>query len=209
MRRIRGRASGGEEESLLKKVADVEQLYRKLLKVTGAAESEPDFLDLKRSPNRFAWMMMTELLSSYQWTVSKLKNEFTVFPVSSKPAPMVVTRDIPFFSLCAHHGLPFFGKAHIGYVPNDKLAGLSKIPRTVKFFASKFQTQERLTDEIGDFLVEMLEPQAVIVLLHGTHLCMAMRGATVAGVETKTCSVRGTATESDVKSEFYRLIQVI
>lgn len=150
---------------------------------------------------------MNELLFAYQHPKHAEKH-FTMFPVEQQPAPVVVTRDIPFHSLCAHHGLPFFGKAAIAYQPNERLAGLSKLPRAVKHFASKFQTQERLGDEVADFLVRMLDPHGVMVVLTGYHLCMAMRGASVPEVHTTTVSVRGTAVESDVKSEFYRLTNV-
>lgn len=176
--------------------------------MTGAAEQESEEF-LKLTPGRYAWMLMNELLFAYVHP-DYIEKNFTMFPVESKgPAPVVAVRDIPFYSLCAHHGLPFFGKATVVYLPKERLAGLSKFPRAVKHFASKFQTQERLGDEIADFLVTMLDPHAVMVVLHGQHLCMAMRGASVAEVETRTVSVRGTAVENEVKSEFYRLIQVI
>jgi GTP cyclohydrolase IA len=185
--------------------------YDAILRESGALSQETDFLDLKNTPARMSRMMVEELLSSYQpGAIDKLKQSFTTFPApSGKKSAMIVETNIPYHSLCAHHGIPFFGTVSVGYIPNKSIVGLSKIPRTVKFFSSKFQVQERLVDEIADFLVEMLEPLAVIVLMKGVHLCMAMRGVAVAGVETKTTALRGTAfSDSRVSDEFYRLISL-
>jgi GTP cyclohydrolase IA len=183
--------------------------YDAILRESGALAQESDFLDLKNSPERMSRMMIEELLSSYQpGALDKLKKRFTYFPApSGKKSAMVVETNIPFHSLCGHHGIPFFGSANIGYIPNKLIVGLSKIPRTVKFFSSKFQVQERLVDEIADFLVEMLDPIAVIVMMKAVHLCVEMRGVGVAGMETKTTALRGTAfTDAGVREEFYQLI---
>jgi GTP cyclohydrolase IA len=180
-----------------------------VLKETGALAAEPD-LDLKNTPSRMARMMIEELLSSYQpGAKDRLVKSFTTFPVQkTRYGSLVVVKDIPYASLCAHHGIPFFGRVHVGYIPNETLAGLSKLPRVVKFFSAKYQMQERFTDEIADFLVERLEPLGVLVVVTGVHLCMAMRGVSAVGAETKTVSVRGDGHEPLVKSEFYRLIGV-
>ena len=105
---------------------------------------------------------------------------------------MVVVRDIPLYSMCEHHLLPFVGKAHIVYIPgNGKVIGLSKLARIVDNFARRPQIQERLTSQIADFLMDNLEPQGVAVVIEAEHLCMTMRGARAAGAKTKTSALRG------------------
>ena len=104
---------------------------------------------------------------------------------------MVLEKDITFYSVCEHHLLPFYGKAHVAYIPNDKVAGLSKIARTVEVFARRPQIQENMTAQIADALEEHLEPKGVMVLLEAEHMCMTMRGVQKPGTETVTTIVRG------------------
>jgi GTP cyclohydrolase IA len=211
MRRSAGSPELGESSEELD-LAEVEsgQLakhYHAILSILGVFEKEPDFLDLSNTPRRMEKMMVEELLSSYRsGALEALKDSFTTFPAPRKKTAMVVVKDVPYWSLCCHHGIPFFGKADVGYIPDKVIVGLSKIPRTVKFFASKFQMQERLVDEIADFLEEMLKPKAIIVRLSGQHLCVAMRGVAVAGVDTVTSALRGMGYDDRVKHEFYTLI---
>lgn len=117
---------------------------------------------------------------------------------------MIVVRDIPFTSLCNHHVVPFVGMAHIGYVPQDRIAGLSKFARVVKHFASRLQVQEALTREIADFLEMQLQPRGVAVALEAEHMCMTIRGVQVPGTKTSTTVVRGVFADHDrtAKSEF-------
>jgi len=104
---------------------------------------------------------------------------------------MTVLRAVPFFSLCEHHLLPFVGTCTVGYVPSDRIVGLSKIPRIVHHYAKGLQNQERLAQQIADCLVERLKPKGVGVILHARHLCMEMRGVQIAGTVTTTSALRG------------------
>jgi GTP cyclohydrolase I len=120
---------------------------------------------------------------------------------------MVVEKDIEFFSMCEHHFLPFFGKAHVGYLPAAQLAGLSKIPRTVDWFARRPQLQERLTQQITHYLTNQLEPKGVIVVVEAQHLCMSMRGIQRPDTITITANMSGVFLASnDIRAEFYHLI---
>ena len=112
----------------------------------------------------------------------------------------MIVRDIPLYSVCEHHLLPFIGKAHIAYIPkNGKIIGLSKFARIVDTFARRPQVQERLTSQVADFLYEHLQPYGVAVLMEAEHLCMTMRGARAAGATTQTSALRGIM-RSDAKS---------
>ena len=110
---------------------------------------------------------------------------------TSKNDEMVIVRDIELYSLCEHHMLPFIGRAHVAYLPNRKVIGLSKIPRIVDLFARRFQVQERLTEQVADALVEVLEPKGVVVIAEARHLCMAMRGVQKQHSSTITRATRG------------------
>ena len=128
---------------------------------------------------------------------------------TAQESEMVIVRNIPFYSLCAHHWLPFFGIATVGYLPNGKIIGLSKIPRIVKYFAGGPQVQEKLTTEIADHLMDGIHefhPVGVGVVLQATHFCMEMRGVETPGVTTITSAVRGTFKDDPMqKSEFLSL----
>lgn len=115
----------------------------------------------------------------------------STFPNESNYTELVTVRDIPFYSVCAHHFLPFFGTAYVAYLPGERLAGLSKLPRVVNYFARRPQLQERVTTQVADFLHERLDAAGVITVLEARHLCMEMRGVSRPGVLTRTCTVRG------------------
>ncbi|GIV60620.1 MAG: GTP cyclohydrolase 1 [Rhodothermaceae bacterium] len=120
---------------------------------------------------------------------------------------MILVRDIEVFSLCEHHMLPFFGKAHVAYIPNGKIVGLSKIPRVVDVFARRLQVQERLTIQIRDAIEEVLHPQGVAVVIEATHLCMVMRGVQKQHSVTTTSAMSGEFLRStSTRAEFMRLI---
>ena len=121
---------------------------------------------------------------------------------------MILVKDIEVFSLCEHHMLPFFGKAHVAYTPDGKIVGLSKIPRVVDVFARRLQVQERLTMQIRDAIQEVLQPQGVAVVIEATHLCMVMRGVQKQHSSTVTSAVGGTFLDQTTREEFMRLIQV-
>ena len=119
---------------------------------------------------------------------------------------MVIIKDIELYSLCEHHMLPFFGKAHIAYIPNGHIVGLSKIPRVVDVFARRLQVQERLTEQILDCINDTLKPQGVAVVIEASHMCMMMRGVQKQNSTTTTSGFRGAFKESNTRNEFLKLI---
>ena len=122
---------------------------------------------------------------------------------------MIVVRDIRFYSLCEHHIIPFFGVAHVGYIPGQRLVGLSKIARVVDYFARSLQIQERLTQDITDYLYKILEPVGLGVVLEAEHLCMSMRGIRKPGHKTITDILRGAFLENaSARAEFFNRIGV-
>lgn len=120
---------------------------------------------------------------------------------------LVCVRDIEIYSLCEHHLLPFFGKAHVAYLPNGRLVGLSKIPRVIEVFARRLQVQERLTDQVADALMEVLDPRGVGVVIEAAHLCMMMRGVEKQNSKTVTSALRGALLQdAKTRDEFLRLV---
>jgi len=120
---------------------------------------------------------------------------------------LVCVRDIEIYSLCEHHLLPFFGKAHVAYLPNGRLVGLSKIPRVIEVFARRLQVQERLTDQVADALMRVLEPRGVGVVIEAYHLCMMMRGVEKQNSKTVTSALRGALLDDGkTRDEFLRLV---
>jgi GTP cyclohydrolase I len=145
--------------------------------------------------------MYEEMTAGYHVDPVKLINE-AIFTV--KYDQMVVVREIDFASMCEHHLLPFLGKAHVAYVPDGKVIGLSKIPRVVEMFARRLQLQERMTEEIADFLEDALHPCGVGVVVEALHLCMAIRGVKKANARMVTSAVRGSFKENlNTRSEFF------
>ncbi len=120
---------------------------------------------------------------------------------------MVIVRDIDFYSLCEHHMLPFFGKVHVGYIPNKYITGLSKIPRIVEVFARRLQVQERLTTQIKDCIQQALSPLGVIVVIEAQHMCMQMRGVEKQNSLTTTSDFTGAFKESKTREEFFNLVR--
>lgn len=119
---------------------------------------------------------------------------------------MVIVKDIELYSLCEHHMLPFFGKAHIAYIPNGHIVGLSKIPRVVDVFSRRLQVQERLTEQILDCINDTLNPEGVAVVIEASHMCMMMRGVQKQNSTTTTSGFRGSFKDTDTRNEFLKLI---
>jgi GTP cyclohydrolase I len=155
---------------------------------------------LRETPRRMA-QAYAELLSPEPFKA-------TTFPNDEGYDEMVLVRDIPFQSLCAHHLLPFHGKAHVAYVPGGRIIGLSKLGRVVDRFARDLQIQERLTTEVADWLEEQLKPRGVGVIVEAEHLCMSMRGVQKAGALTVTSALRGVVKDdAKTRQEFVSLVQ--
>lgn len=186
----------GDVKKVEKQRSAVEKAVRKILANIGEA---PDREGLLRTPERVA-RMYGELTAGYHTDPVKLIND-ALFSVDYNE--MVVVKDIDFYSLCEHHLLPFLGKVHVAYIPNGKVVGLSKIPRIVEMFARRLQVQERMTQQIADFINEVLQPQGVAVVAEGVHMCMMMRGVKKANASMVTSAVQGVFKEDPkTRAEF-------
>ena len=174
----------------------VEAAVREILIEIG---EDPDRQGLTRTPER-VHRMYAELTAGYRVDPERLING-AVFEVDY--SEMVIVKDIPFYSLCEHHLLPFFGTASVAYIPRGRVIGLSKIPRVVEMYARRLQVQERLTQQVADFLQERLQPQGVGVVMEATHLCAVMRGVRKPGTIMVTSSVLGIFRSRDkTRAEF-------
>ncbi|MCI0344558.1 MAG: GTP cyclohydrolase I FolE [Chloroflexi bacterium] len=175
----------------------VEAAVREILDEIGEMPDRPGLLGTPERVHR----MYTELTAGYHVDPDRLLNG-AIFDVGY--SEMVVVKDIPFYSLCEHHLLPFFGTAAVAYIPRGKVVGLSKIPRIVEMYARRLQVQERMTQEIADFLQERLAPQGVGVVVEATHLCAVMRGVRKPGTVMTTSSVLGLfRTRDRTRAEFF------
>jgi GTP cyclohydrolase I len=148
---------------------------------------DPDREGLLDTPKRVA-NMLREVTSGYVVDLEAIINGAMFEEAYDEP---ITVKDMTYFSMCEHHMLPFYGKAHVAYIPNGRVVGLSKIPRVVEAFSRRLQVQERLTTQIADFLYEKLEPQGVAVILEGVHLCAVMRGVSQPTGVMRTQSLRG------------------
>ncbi|GMV43021.1 MAG: GTP cyclohydrolase 1 [Myxococcales bacterium] len=179
----------------------MEELITRLLAALG---EDPERDGLKKTPERVA-KAMRFLTKGYQEDVHEVING-AIFEEDHNE--MVVCKDVDFFSLCEHHMLPFFGKAHVAYIPNGRIVGLSKLARVVEVFSRRLQVQERLTVQIARTLHDVLQPQGVAVVLEGTHLCMVMRGVEKQNSSTITSSMLGVFNENPAtRAEFFSLIR--
>ena len=178
---------------------DFESLIRRQLELLG---EDPDREGLVKTPQRVA-NAMRYLTRGYSVDVAKIVGG-AVFEEAHEH--MVMVRDIELYSMCEHHMLPFFGKAHVAYIPDGRIVGLSKIPRLVDAFARRLQVQERLTDQVAQALEETLKPQGVGVVIEAYHLCMMMRGVEKQNSKTITSALLGTfRSDAKTRDEFLRL----
>jgi GTP cyclohydrolase IA len=182
-------------------LANLETIVKQLLENIGENSQRHGLRDTpKRVAKSFAF-----LLKGYQQNIDVLLNG-ALFPIEYDE--MVIVRDIDFFSLCEHHLLPFFGKCHIGYIPNKHVVGLSKIPRVVDAFSRRLQVQERLTVQIADTLHKKLNPHGVGVVMEARHLCMSMRGVERQNTVAVTSEMLGVfRTQQQTRDEFLKLIR--
>ena len=177
----------------------VEQAVRLLLEGIGEDVNREGLID---TPDRIA-RMYEEIYGGMEEDAGvHLMKTFTV-----ESSEMVIEKDITFYSTCEHHLLPFYGKAHIAYIPDGTVVGLSKLARTVEVFARRLQLQEQLTGQIADALREYMQPKGALVMVEAEHMCMNMRGVRKPGTATVTTAARGLlATDKDLKNEAYKLM---
>jgi GTP cyclohydrolase I len=181
------------------RVAELEHLVRREIELLG---EDPDRSGLVKTPSRVA-KALTWLTRGYGLDAAQVIGD-ALFEEAHES--MVMVRDIELYSLCEHHMLPFFGRAHIAYIPRQRIVGLSKLPRVVEVFARRLQVQERLTEQIAEAIETVLEPYGVGVVIEAQHLCMMMRGVEKQNSKTITSAVRGTfRSDAKTRDEFFRL----
>jgi GTP cyclohydrolase I len=179
---------------------NLKEITRSLLKEIG---EDPNRDGLLKTPERVAkaWDFFSQ---GYDTDIQSIVND-AIFEEDC--SEMVVVRDIEFFSMCEHHLIPFFGRCHVGYLPNKKIIGLSKIPRIVDAFAQRLQVQERLTGQVAETLMDILDPNGVGVVMEGRHLCMQMRGVEKQNSFATTSAMFGQFRDSaETRSEFLSII---
>ena len=176
----------------------MQPLVHRMLELLG---EDPEREGLVRTPSRVE-SSLRWLTRGYGESVDDLVRG-AVFEEAHES--MVLVRDVEIYSMCEHHLLPFFGKAHVAYLPNGKIIGLSKIPRIVDVYARRLQVQERLTDQVADALMRVLQPHGVGVVIEAYHLCMMMRGVEKQNSKTVTSALRGNFLDGTTRDEFLRL----
>ena len=182
------------------RVDQLAQHVREMIRILGLdPEKDPNLVD---TDQRVAKMYL-EIFSGLD---SGNRPKLTTFPNDEKYSSMVMEKDIPFYSMCAHHFVPFYGHGHIAYIPNERIVGLSKLPRLLEFYARRPQLQERLTEQVASTLEEELKPQGVMVVIEARHLCVEMRGVKKPGALTVTSAIRGIFASKAVREEFLDLL---
>jgi len=187
------------EDAMMISQKKMETLYREVLFELG---ENPDRQGLLDTPKRVA-KAMKFLTKGYHENPEEIIRS-AIF--EENYSQMVLVKDIEIYSMCEHHLLPFFGKAHIAYIPSGRIVGLSKIPRVVDAFARRLQVQERLTNQIRDCIQEALNPQGVAVVIEAQHMCMQMRGVQKQNSVTTTSAFYGQFLKEETRSEFINLI---
>lgn len=182
------------------KTARIAEHIRAILEIIG---EDPTRQGLEKTPSRVGKAMQFVTKGYQEDPVEILQSAM----FDEEYRQMVVVRDIEFYSLCEHHMLPFYGKAHIAYIPNGKITGLSKIARVVDVFARRLQVQERLTTQIKDCIQSTLNPLGVMVVIEAEHLCMQMRGVQKPHALTTTSDFTGAFNRPEVREEFLKLIK--
>ena len=181
---------------------DQEKIKKAVTSIIEAIGEDPNREGLVDTPRRIAEMYADIFIGSYEDPEKHLMVGF-----EEGHEEMVIAKDIPFYSMCEHHFLPFHGMAHIGYIPNGRVVGASKLSRVVEVFARRPQLQERLTTQIADIILKVLEPRGVAVIMEAEHLCMTMRGVRKPGSKIVTSAMRGLFRQrAATRAEFLNLI---
>jgi GTP cyclohydrolase I len=183
------------------KVEEIRGHVRSIIEILGLdPATDPN---LKETDRRVAKMYL-EMFSGLS---EGAEPNITCFPNDEGYSAMVMEKDIPFYSMCAHHFVPFYGHAHMAYIPNERIIGLSKMPRIVEFYAKRPQLQERMTEQVAAYLEQRLRPQGIMVVLEARHLCVEMRGIKKPGATTVTSAIRGIFLNKPVREEFLDLLK--
>ena len=182
------------------RLPEVARHVRATLVALGLDLDDPNLVDTDRRVARMYLEMFRGLEAGSEPPV-------TTFPNSENYNHMVMEKNIPFYSLCAHHLVPFYGHAHIAYIPRERILGLSKFGRVLEFYARRPQLQERLTEQVADYLQERLQPSGAMVVIEARHLCVEMRGVRKPGAETVTSALRGSFLKRPVREEFLDLLR--
>ena len=184
----------------MNKEKEFEEAVTKVLELLG---EDPEREGLLKTPSRVA-KALKFLTEGYHKDPKEILNQ-ALFTTSNDE--MVLVRDIEFYSMCEHHMLPIIGRAHVAYIPDGKVVGLSKIPRIVDVFARRLQIQEQMTEQIADAILETIKPKGVAVVLHARHMCMEMRGVQKINSTTVSSALRGLfKSDERTRNEFYNLI---
>ena len=185
---------------MMNKEEEFEQAVTKVLELLG---EDPTREGLLQTPSRVA-KALKFLTEGYDQDPKEILNQ-ALFSTSNDE--MVLVRDIEFYSMCEHHMLPIIGRAHVAYIPDGKVVGLSKIPRIVNVYARRLQIQEQMTEQIADAILETIKPKGVAVVVHARHMCMEMRGVQKINSTTVSSALRGLfKSDERTRSEFYNLI---
>ena len=187
----------GEDQKIIDTVAG------HMAAIMGELKLDLDDPNYEETPERVAKMY----LEMFHGLREGAEPKITTFPNDEGYHHMVIEREIPFYSMCAHHFVPFYGHAHIAYIPEGEVVGLSKLPRILEFYAKRPQLQERLTEQVAEFLWTKLEPQGVMVVIEARHLCVEMRGVKKPGALTTTSALRGCFADRMVREEFLALLR--
>jgi GTP cyclohydrolase I len=187
----------GDEQRIIDSVAG------HMAAIMGELKLDLEDPNYEQTPERVAKMY----LEMFHGLREGAEPKITTFPNEEGYHHMVIEREIPFYSMCAHHFVPFYGHAHIAYIPEAEVIGLSKLPRILEFYAKRPQLQERLTEQVAEFLWAKLEPQGVMVVIEARHLCVEMRGVKKAGALTTTSALRGCFADRMVREEFLALLR--
>ena len=182
---------------------DQEKIKEAARLIIDAIGEDPEREGLLATPDRIG-RMYEEIMAGYDQDPGDVLS--TVFTVEENNP--VVEKDITFYSMCEHHMLPFFGKAHIAYIPDGKVVGISKLARCVEIYARRLQIQEHMTAQIADAIMDVLSPKGVLVVLEAEHTCMTMRGVKKPGSKTVTVCTRGLFEEEKYKNKFFQMLSI-
>ena len=196
-------ANGDNSIPLADEQRIIESVAGHMAAIMSELKLDLDDPNYEQTPERVAKMY----LEMFHGLREGAEPKITTFPNEEGYHHMVIEREIPFYSMCAHHFVPFYGHAHIAYIPEAEVVGLSKLPRILEFYAKRPQLQERLTEQVAEFLWTKLQPQGVMVVIEARHLCVEMRGVKKAGALTTTSALRGCFADRLVREEFLALLR--